>query len=33
MSDPANVLAIDDIAILTGFEVRAAVATSYDLAT
>jgi type IV pilus assembly protein PilB len=31
MSDPANVLAIDDIAILTGFEVRAAVATSYDL--
>ena len=32
MSDPANVLAIDDIAILTGFEVRAAVATSYDLA-
>jgi type IV pilus assembly protein PilB len=33
MSDPANVLAIDDIAILTGFEVRATVATSYDLAT
>jgi type IV pilus assembly protein PilB len=33
MSDPANLLAIDDIAILTGFEVRAAVATSYDLAT
>ena len=33
MSDPANVLAIDDIAILTGFEVRASVATSYDLAT
>jgi type IV pilus assembly protein PilB len=32
MSDPANVLAIDDIAILTGFEVRAAVATSDDLA-
>ena len=28
MSDPANVLAVDDIAILTGFEVRAAVATS-----
>jgi len=33
MSDPANVLAIDDIAILTGFEVRAAVATSYDVTT
>jgi type IV pilus assembly protein PilB len=33
MADPANVLAIDDIAILTGFEVRAAVATSFDLAT
>ncbi len=32
MSDPANVLAIDDIAILTGFEVRAAVATTYDVA-
>ncbi|MGD0197936.1 MAG: ATPase, T2SS/T4P/T4SS family [Solirubrobacteraceae bacterium] len=31
MSDPANVLAIDDIAILTGFEVRAAVATSMDV--
>jgi type IV pilus assembly protein PilB len=33
MSDPANVLAIDDIAILTGFEVRAAVATTYDVAS
>jgi type IV pilus assembly protein PilB len=33
MSDPANVLAIDDIAILTGFEIRAAVATTYDVAT
>jgi type IV pilus assembly protein PilB len=33
MADPANVLAIDDIAILTGFEVRAAVTTSFDLAT
>jgi type IV pilus assembly protein PilB len=32
MSDPANVLAIDDIAILTGFEIRAAVATKYDVA-
>jgi len=32
MSDPANVLAIDDIAILTGFEVRAAVATTFDVA-
>ena len=32
MSDPANVLAIDDIAILTGFEIRAAVATTYDVA-
>jgi type IV pilus assembly protein PilB len=32
MSDPANVLAIDDIAILTGFEIRAAVATSFDVA-
>jgi type IV pilus assembly protein PilB len=31
MADPANVLAIDDIAILTGFEVRAAVATPMDL--
>jgi type IV pilus assembly protein PilB len=32
MSDPANVLAIDDIAILTGFEIRAAVATTFDVA-
>jgi type IV pilus assembly protein PilB len=31
MSDPANVLAIDDIAILTGFEIRAAVATTFDV--
>jgi type IV pilus assembly protein PilB len=33
MADPANVLAVDDIAILTGYEVRAAVATRDDIAT
>jgi type IV pilus assembly protein PilB len=33
MADPANVLAIDDIAIMTGLEVRAAVASSEDIAT
>ncbi|MGI8556934.1 MAG: GspE/PulE family protein [Solirubrobacteraceae bacterium] len=32
MADPANVLAVDDIAIMTGHEVRPAVATSEDLA-
>src|SRR5687767_3078506 len=33
MADPANVLAIDDIAIMTGLEVRAAVASREDIAT
>jgi len=33
MADPANVLAMDDIAIMTGYEVRAAVATREDIAT
>jgi type IV pilus assembly protein PilB len=33
MADPANVLAIDDIAIMTGLEVRAAVAGGEDIAT
>jgi len=33
MADPANVLAIDDIAIMTGLEVRAAVASAEDIAT
>ena len=32
MADPANVVAVDDIAILTGYEVRAAVATGEDVA-
>ena len=32
MADPANVLAVDDIAILTGYEVRAAVASRDDIA-
>jgi type IV pilus assembly protein PilB len=31
MADPANVLAVDDIAIMTGFEVRPAVASREDL--
>jgi type IV pilus assembly protein PilB len=31
MSDPANVLAVDDIAIMTGREVRVAVATPEDI--
>jgi type IV pilus assembly protein PilB len=31
MADPANVHAVDDIAILTGYEVRVAVTTSEDL--
>jgi len=32
MADPANVHAVDDIAILTGYEVHVAVATSEDIA-
>jgi type IV pilus assembly protein PilB len=32
MADPANVLAIDDIAIMTGLEVRVAVASPEDIA-
>jgi type IV pilus assembly protein PilB len=32
MADPANVHAVDDIAILTGYEVRVAVATGNDIA-
>jgi type IV pilus assembly protein PilB len=32
MSDPANVLAIDDIAVMTGYEVRPAVASPRDIA-
>jgi type IV pilus assembly protein PilB len=32
MSDPANVHAIDDIAILTGYQIRVAVTTSEDIA-
>ena len=32
MSDPANVLALDDIGIMTGYEVRPAVASSSDVA-
>ena len=32
MADPANVLAVDDIAILTGYEVRVAVAPPEDIA-
>ncbi len=31
MADPANVLAVDDIALMTGFEVRAAVASKEDI--
>jgi type IV pilus assembly protein PilB len=31
MADPANVLAVDDMAIMTGYEVRAAVAPSEDI--
>jgi type IV pilus assembly protein PilB len=33
MADPANVLAVDDIALMTGYEVRVAVASREDLAT
>src|SRR5918997_5877960 len=32
MVDPANVLAQDDIAVMTGYEVRPAVASSADIA-
>src|SRR4051794_7352050 len=32
MVDPANVLAVDDIAVMTGYEVRPAVASSGDIA-
>ena len=28
MTDPANILAVDDIAIMTGYEVRVAVASA-----
>jgi type IV pilus assembly protein PilB len=31
MADPANVLAIDDIAVMTGYEVRPAVASTADI--
>jgi type IV pilus assembly protein PilB len=31
MADPSNVLAVDDIALLTGYEVRAAVASREDI--
>src|SRR4029077_16662167 len=33
MADPSNVLAVDDIAIMTGREVRVAVAAPADVAT
>jgi type IV pilus assembly protein PilB len=33
MSDPSNVLAVDDIAIMTGYEIRVAVAPPDDIAT
>ena len=32
MADPANVLAIDDIAVMTGYEVRPAVSSAADIA-
>ena len=32
MSDPGNVLAVDDISLITGYEVRPAVATPEDVA-
>ena len=32
MTDPANILAVDDIAIMTGYEVRVAVAAPEDIA-
>jgi type IV pilus assembly protein PilB len=31
MADPANVIAVDDIAVMTGYEVRPAVASSTDI--
>ena len=31
MADPANVLAVDDIAVMTGYEVRPAVASGEDI--
>src|SRR5918998_394758 len=31
MADPANVLAVDDIAVMTGYEVRPAVASGKDI--
>src|SRR5215204_4318662 len=31
MADPANVLAVDDIAVMTGYEVRPAVASGSDI--
>ena len=31
MADPANVLAVDDIAVMTGYEVRPAVASPGDI--
>src|SRR5215218_10036171 len=31
MADPANVLAVDDIAVMTGYEVRPAVASASDI--
>ncbi|MGO9322633.1 MAG: GspE/PulE family protein [Solirubrobacteraceae bacterium] len=33
MADPSNVLAVDDIAIMTGYEIRVAVAPPDDIAT
>jgi type IV pilus assembly protein PilB len=33
MGDPSNVLAVDDIAIMTGYDVRVAVAATEDIAT
>jgi type IV pilus assembly protein PilB len=33
MADPANVLAVDDIALMTGYEVRVAVASREDIAS
>jgi type IV pilus assembly protein PilB len=33
MADPANVLAVDDIAIMTGYEIRVAVSPPDDIAT
>src|SRR5205807_9899643 len=32
MADPANVLAVDDVAIMTGYEIRVAVAPPEDIA-